>query len=118
MDFKNKVALVTGGSSGIGRATAIAFAKEGAKVVVAARREAAGQKTVQQIKDMGGTAIFIPTDVTKSDEIETLIQKTIDTYGQLDCAFNNAGTEGLFAPITELTEANWDLTITWTLGKK
>jgi NAD(P)-dependent dehydrogenase (short-subunit alcohol dehydrogenase family) len=115
MKFQNKVALVTGGSSGMGGATAIAFAREGAKVVVAARREAEGQKTVRQITEAGGEAIFIQTDVSKSEEIVALIQQTIATYGRLDCAFNNAGTEGVFAPITQLTEADWEHTITVNL---
>ncbi|MEN9520331.1 MAG: hypothetical protein RLZZ381_2919 [Cyanobacteriota bacterium] len=115
MKFQNKVALVTGGSSGMGRAAAISFAREGAKVVVAARREEQGQKTVRQITEAGGEAIFIQTDVSKSEEIVALIQQTIATYGRLDCAFNNAGTEGVFAPITQLTEADWEHTITVNL---
>jgi len=115
MNFQGKVALVTGGSSGIGRAAAISFGKAGASVIVAARREAAGQETVQQIKDAGGTAAFIQTDVSKSDDIKTLIHKTIDTYGRLDYAFNNAGTEGIFAPIAQLTEADWEQMIATNL---
>jgi NAD(P)-dependent dehydrogenase (short-subunit alcohol dehydrogenase family) len=115
MNFDNKVVLVTGGSSGMGRAAAIAFAREGAKVVVAARREEQGQKTVRQITEAGGEAIFIQTDVSQSEEIAALIQQTIATYGRLDCAFNNAGTEGVFAPITQLTEADWEHTITVNL---
>lgn len=111
MRFVGKVALVTGGSSGIGRAAAIAFGREGAKVVVASRREEEGQETVKLTTDAGGEAMFIKTDVSKSSEIQALLSKTIEQYGQLDCAFNNAGVEGAFAPITTLTEENWDHTI-------
>ncbi|MBE9016558.1 oxidoreductase [Chroococcidiopsis sp. CCALA 051] len=116
MNFpRDKVALVTGGSSGIGRAAALQFAKQGAKVVVAARRETAGNRTVEQIRQLGKEASFVQTDVSQPAEIEALIQKTIALYGQLDYAFNNAGTEGVFAPMTQLTEANWDRTITTNL---
>ena len=111
MQFKNKVALVTGGNSGIGRAAAIAFGREGASVVIAARRQEEGQKTVRVIQDAGGTAMFIQTDVSKSDDIKALIEQTIATYGRLDCAFNNAGTEGVFGPMLKLTEEVWDRTL-------
>ncbi len=110
-----KVALVTGGSSGIGRAAALVFAQRGAKVVVAARRAEQGNQLVEQIQQLGGEASFIQTDVAKSVEIEALIQQTVERYGQLDYAFNNAGTEGVFAPITELTETDWEHTITTNL---
>ncbi len=101
-EFENKVALVTGGSSGIGRATAIAFAREGAKVVVAARRVKEGEETVGLIKEAGSEGIFIPTDVSVEEQVQTLIEKTIDIYGQLDFAFNNAGVYNA-APITEVS---------------
>lgn len=112
---RDKVVLVTGGSSGMGQAAALQFAKQGAKVVVAARRETAGNQTVKQIRHLGGEASFVKTDVSQPAEIEALIQKTIALYGQLDYAFNNAGTEGVFAPMTQLTEANWDHTINTNL---
>ncbi|QYO67247.1 glucose 1-dehydrogenase [Leptolyngbya sp. 7M] len=112
---RDTVALVTGGSSGMGRAAALQFAKQGAKVVVAARREAAGNETVEQIRQLGGEASFVQTDVSQPAAIEALIQTTIALYGQLDYAFNNAGTEGVFAPITQLTEANWDHTMNTNL---
>jgi len=115
MNFKGKVALITGGSSGMGRAAAIAFGKAGAKVIVAARRETEGNETVRFITDAGGEARFIQADVAKSDGIVGLINQTIETYGRLDCAFNNAGTEGKFAPITELTETDWEDTISVNL---
>jgi NAD(P)-dependent dehydrogenase (short-subunit alcohol dehydrogenase family) len=111
MIFQGKVALVTGGSSGMGRAAAIAFAREGAKVVIAARREKEGQATAAQIQANGGEASFIQTDVAHSQEISALIDKTVQLYGRLDCAFNNAGIEGKFAPMQELTEEDWDTTI-------
>lgn len=111
----DKVALVTGGSSGMGQAAALKFAKQGAKVVVAARRETAGNQTVEQIRQMGREASFVQTDVSQPAEIEALIQTTIALYGRLDYAFNNAGTEGVFAPMTQLTEENWDHTITTNL---
>ncbi len=101
-EFENKVALVTGGSSGIGRATAIAFAREGAKVVVAARRVKEGEETVGLIREAGSEGIFIKTDVTLEEEVRALIEKTIDTYGRLDCAFNNAGV-GIGGSLTETT---------------
>ena len=101
-EFENKVALVTGGSSGIGRATAIAFAREGAKVVVAARRVKEGEETVRLIKEAGSDGIFIQTDVTLEQEVQNLIEKTIGFYGRLDFAFNNAGVAEV-GPITEAT---------------
>ncbi|MBW4694234.1 MAG: glucose 1-dehydrogenase [Lyngbya sp. HA4199-MV5] len=115
MNMQTKVALVTGGSSGMGRSTALLFAKQGAKVVVAARRAAEGQAVVDQIRQFGGEASFVKTDVTQPAEIEALIQKTVSLYGQLDYAFNNAGTEGTFAPMPQLTEADWDHTINTNL---
>jgi NAD(P)-dependent dehydrogenase (short-subunit alcohol dehydrogenase family) len=108
--FQGKVALVTGGSSGIGQAAAIAFAREGAKVVVAADKNVAGgNKTVKIIKKAGGEATFIKTDVSQEGEVKALVDSTVDLYGRLDYAFNNAGTAiGFIGPITELTEEQWD----------
>ncbi len=102
-----KVAIVTGGSSGIGQATAIAFAQEGAKVIVAARRIQEGEETVRLAKEAGGEALFVKTDVTKAEEIEALVQTTLDKYGRLDFAFNNAGI-GNPTPLTERTEEDWN----------
>ena len=110
-DFTNKVALVTGGGSGIGRATALAFAHEGAKVVVAGRREAEGQETVQLIEKAGGEALFVQTDVTDEAAVKALVEKTVAAYGRLDYAFNNAGTEGKPGPLVEQTEDSWNVTI-------
>jgi NAD(P)-dependent dehydrogenase (short-subunit alcohol dehydrogenase family) len=115
MNFQGKVALITGGSSGMGQAAAIAFAKQGATVIVAARREDRGKAVVSQIHDLGRDAHFIKTDMANTDEIRLLIKKTVESYGSLDFAFNNAGTEGKFAPITELTESDWEHTITINL---
>src|SRR5882762_7213086 len=92
--FANKVALVTGGTSGIGSATALAFAREGAKVVVSGRREKEGNEVVALIKKNGGEATFIKTDVASEADVAALVAKTLSIYGQLDAAFNNAGIEG------------------------
>ena len=92
--FANKVALVTGGTSGIGAATALAFAREGAKVVVSGRREKEGEEVVASIKKHGGEGMFVKADVSKEADVTVLVKKTLTTYGRLDAAFNNAGVEG------------------------
>jgi NAD(P)-dependent dehydrogenase (short-subunit alcohol dehydrogenase family) len=107
--FKNKVALVTGGSFGIGRATAIAYAKKGASVVIADWVE--DNETLNEIKALGGEAIFVKCDVSKSDDVKAMVDKTISTFGRLDYAFNNAGIEGISASTQDCTEENWDKTI-------
>jgi NAD(P)-dependent dehydrogenase (short-subunit alcohol dehydrogenase family) len=101
--FANKVVLVTGATSGIGRATAIAFGREGAKVVVSGRRDQEGNDTVAEIRKAGGEATFIRTDVTKESDVAALVAKTLSTYGRLDAAFNNAGVEGTLGPVHEKT---------------
>ena len=106
-----KVALVTGGGSGIGQATALIFAREGAKVVVADITVEGGEETVRQIQAAGGDATFVKTDVSKAAEVEALVNQTVETYGQLDCAFNNAGIEGAAKFTTECTEEEFDRTI-------
>jgi NAD(P)-dependent dehydrogenase (short-subunit alcohol dehydrogenase family) len=105
--FDDKVALVTGGASGIGRATALTFAREGAKVVVADLDERGGEDTVRLINDIGGNAFFIRCDVSKANEVEAMVKKTVDTYAKLDCAFNNAGV-GVVASTVECTEEQWE----------
>jgi NAD(P)-dependent dehydrogenase (short-subunit alcohol dehydrogenase family) len=105
--FTNKVALVTGGNSGIGRAAAIAFAREGAKVVVAGRREAEGNATVKLITDAGGEALFVKTDVAHEEEVAALAAQTLSHFGRLDVAFNNAGVEGTLGPIAGQTVENY-----------
>jgi NAD(P)-dependent dehydrogenase (short-subunit alcohol dehydrogenase family) len=110
-DLEGKIALVTGGTSGIGRDTAILFAKAGAKVVVAGRREPEGEETVELVRAAGGDGLFVKTDVSKAFEVEALIQKAVEKFGRLDIAFNNAGIEGVWAPIVRQSEEDWDRTI-------
>ena len=109
--LKNKVALVTGGSSGIGRATALACAREGAKVAVADIVVAGGEETVQLVKDAGGEAIFIKADMTKAADLEAMVNTIVETYGRLDCAHNNAGIEGALGKTANYEEAEWDKVI-------
>jgi NAD(P)-dependent dehydrogenase (short-subunit alcohol dehydrogenase family) len=112
--IRGKVALVTGGASGIGRATALAFAREGAKVVVAtARSIAAAEETVQEIRELGGEAIYVRCDVTSEVQVEAMVAKAVAEFGSVDLAFNNAGVgpDGvtiLFRPLTEVVESDWD----------
>jgi NAD(P)-dependent dehydrogenase (short-subunit alcohol dehydrogenase family) len=110
-ELKGKVALVTGGTTGIGRDTAVLFAKEGAKVVVSGRREAEGKETLELIRAAGGDGLFVQGDVSKAADVEDLIKKTVAKFGRLDVAFNNAGIEGKWVPITEQSEEDWDRTI-------
>jgi enoyl-[acyl-carrier-protein] reductase (NADH) len=98
--FENNTVLITGGTSGIGKATALAFAKEGANVVVSGRRVAEGEETAREITSAGGSALFVPTDVGREDDIVALVQKTVGAFGALHVAFNNAGTEGQFGLLT------------------
>lgn len=107
--FKNKVIIVTGGSFGIGKATAIAFAKQGAKIVIADWAE--NPETIAFIKDLGNDVMFLKCDVSRSDEVKSMVEKTIATFGRLDYAFNNAGIEGNTALTPDCTEDNWDKTI-------
>ena len=107
--FKEKVAIVTGGSFGIGRAAAIAFAKRGAKVVVADWIE--DTETLNFINSIGGEAIFVKCDVSHDEDVKLMVEKAVSLYGRLDFAFNNAGIEGLSAPTHECTNENWDRTI-------
>jgi NAD(P)-dependent dehydrogenase (short-subunit alcohol dehydrogenase family) len=110
-ELEGKVGLVTGGTSGIGRDTAILFAKAGAKVVVAGRREVEGEETIKLIRAAGGDGLFVKADVSKASEVESLIQKTVEKFGRLDVAFNNAGLEGVLVPIVRQSEEDWDRTI-------
>jgi len=107
-DMKDKVALITGASSGIGRATAEAFAAQGAKVVLAARREGEMATLVAEIEARGGQASFVKTDVCVAGDVERMVAHTIETFGRLDYAVNNAGIEGQFVAIGDLPEDEWD----------
>jgi NAD(P)-dependent dehydrogenase (short-subunit alcohol dehydrogenase family) len=107
-DMSDKVALITGASSGIGRATAEAFAAKGARLVVAARRQDELDSLVAEIEVRGGKASAIQTDVSVAAEVARMVAHAITTFGRLDYAVNNAGIEGQFAPITDLAEAEWD----------
>lgn len=111
LELEGKVGLVTGGTSGIGRDTAVLFAKAGAKIVVAGRREAEGEETDELIRAAGGDALFVKTDVSKASEVEALVQKAVEKFGRLDVAFNNAGVEGVWVPIARQSEEDWDRTI-------
>lgn len=105
--LQNKVALITGGTSGIGRAAAIALAKAGAAVVIGARRETEGQSLVKEIEALDGRAAFLKTDVTDKAQVAALVQKAVDEFGGLDIAFNNAGIEGDgLIPLSDETEEN------------
>jgi NAD(P)-dependent dehydrogenase (short-subunit alcohol dehydrogenase family) len=107
-EFEAKVALVTGGGSGIGRATALAFAREGARVVIGNRNVQRGEETVKMIQAGGGTASFRRTDVLIAADIEALVDHAMKTYGRLDAAFNNSGVGGEVRPLAEQTEVGYD----------
>jgi NAD(P)-dependent dehydrogenase (short-subunit alcohol dehydrogenase family) len=103
-----KVVLVTGGSSGIGRATCVRFAQEGAAVVLAARRVVEGEQTAQHVREAGGEVLFVRTDVSQPADVQALVTTCLARYGRLDYACNNAGIEGTSVPLVEYSEAQWD----------
>ncbi len=108
-DFAGKVAFVTGGASGIGRATAMAFAREGASVGVADLSEQGSRETLRMIEERGGSAIAARCDVTKAADVKEALERTIATFGRLDCAFNNAGIEPQKpAPTADYDEEEWN----------
>jgi len=109
--LQGKVGLITGGTSGIGRETAVLFAKAGVKVVVAGRREKEGKETIDLVRGAGGDGLFVKTDVSKASEVDGLVQAAVDKFGRLDVAFNNAGIEGVWVPIIRQTEEDFDRTI-------
>lgn len=106
--LEGKVAVVTGGSGGIGRATALAFAREGARVAVVDVAIPAGEETVQMIRSSGGEAIFIKTDVTRWEEVKAMADRTFEAFGRLDCALNNAGINADIVSVSRCTEESWD----------
>ena len=106
--LKDKITLITGGSSGIGRAAAQLFSREGAKVVIADINAEGGEETTQSINDAGGEAYFVKTDISKSNEIEALINKVLERHDRLDCAFNNAAILGEIVSLVDHTEETWD----------
>jgi NAD(P)-dependent dehydrogenase (short-subunit alcohol dehydrogenase family) len=115
MMLKNKVALVTGGTSGIGRATAIAFGAAGAKVVFSGRRDAEGEKTAKLIRETGAECLYVHSDASNEEDIKALVQKTVATYGRLDFAFNNAGFGTVPKPLHEQSIEDFDSTMATNL---
>ena len=110
--FEGKVALITGGSSGIGRTTALAFAAEGARVAIGARRIAEGKETVRLIEQQGGEALFAATDVSAPEQVQALVRAAVDRWRRLDFAVNNAGIEGTpFVPVADYSIDVWDQVI-------
>ncbi|WP_018612053.1 glucose 1-dehydrogenase [Segetibacter koreensis] len=115
-DLKGKVAIVTGGASGIGKATAILYAEHGARVVVSDIHEQAGNDVVAQIKQKGGDAVFVKADVSQARDCEQLVNKTIEAFGSLDIAFNNAGIAGEENAISDMSIEGWDRIIAVNLS--
>ena len=111
MDYKDKVAIVTGAANGIGRASAMGFAQHGAKVVLVDRDAAGARAVAGAIEQQGGKAIAVGGDVTKSADVAAYVKAAMDTYGRIDCFHNNAGIEGKLRPIAEYDEADWDQVI-------
>lgn len=107
-EYKDKVVLVTGGSYGIGRAAAIGFARKGAKVSIADLDVERGEETLRRIKEAGGEAIFVKTDVSSEEDVKALVEKTVRTYGKLDCAFNNAGIHKQFVSTVDFSAEDWE----------
>lgn len=106
--LEDKVVLVTGGASGIGRASCLAFASEGAKVVVADLNHDGGEETASMVRQGGGNAVFVHADVSKASDVDVLVTKTLGTYGRLDCAHNNAGIPGPVSRTGDCSEQDWD----------
>jgi NAD(P)-dependent dehydrogenase (short-subunit alcohol dehydrogenase family) len=111
MDFKGKIALITGAANGIGRATALAFSGAGAKLVLVDRDALAGEATAGAIRQQGGEAKFVAADVTCSADVQAYVKAALDAYGRIDCFYNNAGIEGTVSPTAEYDEAMFDAVI-------
>ncbi|MCH9036985.1 MAG: SDR family oxidoreductase [Chloroflexi bacterium] len=109
--FEGRVAIVTGGSGGMGRAASLAFAREGARVVIADVLVEEGRQTEEMVKEAGGEALFLTTDVSRAGEVKAMVAAAVNTYGRLDIAFNNAGIEGILVPTVEYPEEVWDRVI-------
>src|SRR5438876_5376037 len=115
-DFTGKVAFVTGAASGIGRAAALAFAREGASVVVADVSEQGNQETARMIEESGGRTLALRCDVTRAEEVKAALDKAVEAFGRLDFAFNNAGVEQAITATADLTEEEWDRIVGINLG--
>src|SRR5262245_48630470 len=113
--FQQKVALVTGGSSGIGRAAALAFAREGARVVIASRGRERGEAVLRELQEAGAEAAFVPADVSKADQVEALLRETVERFGRLDCAFNNAAAVDEPKVTAEYSEEEFDRAMAFNL---
>ena len=111
MDFTGKVALVTGGANGIGRAAALGFARLGARVVVVDHDATGGEAAAGAIQQQGGEARFVAADVSRSGDVQNYVRETLDAYGAIDCFFNNAGIEGTMAHTVDYDEAMFDAVI-------
>jgi NAD(P)-dependent dehydrogenase (short-subunit alcohol dehydrogenase family) len=107
-EFAGKVAFVTGAANGIGRATALAFARKGASVIVADVSEKSNEETARMIQDLGGHALAVRCDVMRAEDVRTALNKTVEAFGRLDFAFNNAGIEYAIQPVADITEEEWN----------
>ncbi len=115
MRLEGKVAIVTGAGSGIGRATSLAFASEGARVVVADIEAEGGEETVRMVHEADGQAVFVKVDVSRAEDVETMVDKAVEAYGRLDCAFNNAGISPPPVSISRCPQDSWEKVITINL---
>lgn len=115
MNLQNKIAIITGGGRGLGRSIALAFGREGAKVVLAARTREEIEHVAVELRAIRREALAVPTDVSREDQVNHLVQKTLETYGSIDILVNNAGVRGPIAPIREISLADWEETLRFNL---